>query len=197
MTVMGLDFSLNGTGLALWEGETLVEWALFTRTKKLAEKFSQVILIPEFDLQKDKLFWVCNRIKQFIVDHPNIKFANLEQQIGGGGIFSWVDGYGALKYICYELDIPVITTSPTANKSYAGDGRADKNMMEEFLLREYQIDLKEVGKEANNIADACWLSVIGQHFYSRYHLNEVVMVSKKRGTILEKLAIKHKYVEKK
>ena len=196
MTVLGCDFSLNGSGLALWNGGVLEEWALFSRTKKLADKFSQVILIPDFDLQKDKLFWVCNRIKQFIIDHPEIKFVNLEQQIGGGGIFSWVDGYGALKYICYELDIPLITTSPTANKSYAGDGRADKNMMEEFLLKEYKIDLSEIGKEANNVVDAAHLAIIGQHFYSRYHLNDIVMVSKKRGTILEKLAIKHKYVEK-
>ena len=50
-------------------------------------------------------------------------------------------------------------------KKYAGNGKADQQMMDFFLKKDYGFDFDEIGKLANNIVDASWMAILGYSFY--------------------------------
>ena len=62
--------------------------------------------------------------------------------------------------------------SPTMIKKYAGNGKADKNMMSFFLKNDYGFDLDYLGKLANNIVDASWMAILGYKYY-KIHIEKI------------------------
>ena len=162
MKVLGIDFSLNGTGLALYDGKNIIFKKVFTTVKKDEEKDPEVfIFIPK---TKDTMGKI-DEVAQIVVDCTDYDYVCMEDHIGR--YFNWMDGYGVIKYLLRQKKKPYIMVSPTMVKKFAGNGKADKNMMSFFLKNDFGFDFDSIGKLANNIVDASWMAILGNH-YLRY-----------------------------
>lgn len=178
--VLGVDFSLNGTGLAVYNENVGIDSASVFSLKE--SEFSEIITIPKFSEQPDKLDWVCNSI----LEHTQgIDFICMEEHIGS--YYSWMDGYAILKYFFRKQSIPYITISPTSLKKFVISGKADKNQMSYALRTEFSKDFDYLGECADNIVDASWLAIIGMFYYRRYFLQHRFNLSKEKSEVLEKI----------
>lgn len=181
MNVLGIDYSLNGTGLSIYDNKIVFK-KVFTSTKKHFEQNEEVfILSPKFDTMEQKLDWVCDAI----INCTCYDFVCMEDHIGS--YYNWMDGYAIIKHYLRKINIPYICISPTQLKKYAGTGNANKQNMAELLLAEYGIDLDYLGPSANNIVDATWLSIVGVDYYNKFILEQPIHITEQRLTILNKL----------
>ena len=163
MKVLGIDFSLNGTGLSLFDGKEVIFKKVFTSIKKNYEEDKETfILSPKFNTTGEKLDWVSEQI----VNCTDYDFVLMEDHIGS--YYDWMDGYGIIKHLLRQKSKPYVMASPTMVKKYAGNGKADKEMMSFFLKNDYSIDLDYIGKLANNIVDATWMAIMGYSYYKIY-----------------------------
>lgn len=195
MRVLGIDFSLNGTGLAIYEKGTFPTVKVFTTNKKVNSNIPDyTIFIPEFDKQEEKLDFVCEAIDNFITSNK-INFICLEEHTGSN--YSWMDGYAICKYLMRKRNIPYITISPTSLKKYAGTGKADKTQMSYFLRRDYGVDFDYLGDCANNIVDACWLSIVGTNYNRLFLQNKKIKLDRAREEVLKNLDKKYNKKSKK
>lgn len=182
MKVLGIDYSLNGTGLSIYDGKQVTFKKVFTTVKKNYENDKEVfILSPKFKNKEDKIDWVCENI----INCTKYDFVCMEDHIGS--YYDWMDGYGIIKHYLRKNNIPYLMVSPTQLKKYAGSGKADKSQMSYFLKQDYQIDLDYIGDLANNIVDATWLSIVGLNFYKSFVNKEDVTINQERLKILQKL----------
>lgn len=181
MNVLGIDYSLNGTGLSIYNNEIVFK-KVFTSTKKHFEQNEEVfILSPKFETMEQKLDWVCNTI----INCTCYDFVCMEDHIGS--YYNWMDGYAIIKHYLRKINIPYICISPTQLKKYAGTGSATKQTMSELLFKEYNIDLDYLGPSANNIVDATWLSIVGLAYYDKFIENKDISLTTERLQILTKL----------
>lgn len=193
MKVLGIDFSLNGTGLYLIDTEGEDGFKFFSLDKKLFNKYPEDCIFIDADSfknQMDKVDWVCHQIYNYLT---KADFVMLEQQIGLS--FAWADGYAIIKYFCRRLKIPCFTIAPTSCKKFAGSGKADKTQMSFFLRQEKGLDFDYLGDVANNVVDACWLAQVGEAIYKTIHGQPVNLTKERQETVI-KLLIKHGYKEK-
>lgn len=182
MNVLGIDYSLNGTGLSIYDGNKILFKKVFTSTKKLYEDNKEIfILSPKFQNKEEKIDWVCD----YIVNCTKYDFVCMEDHIGS--YYDWMDGYAIIKHYLRKNKTPYITVSPTQLKKYAGSGKADKTQMSYYLRTEYGIDLDYLGDAANNIVDATWLSIVGLNYYNKYKDNKKIKENEARLKILDKI----------
>lgn len=182
MKVLGIDFSLNGTGLSIFDGSNLSFKKVFTTVKKNFEAYKDIfILSPKFNNTPEKLDWVCDEI----INCTDYDFVCMEDHIGA--YYEWMDGYAIIKHYLRKNKKPYIMISPTQLKKYAGTGKADKDKMTSILKDEYGIDIDYIGSLANNIVDATWLSIVGLNYYKKFILKESISLDKERDNILLKL----------
>ena len=180
MRVLGIDYSLNGTGLSVYDGSAIVFKKVFTKIKKLFNQDKEnFILLPNMNTVEEKIDWVVDQI----INCTDYDFVCMEDHIGS--YFNWMDGYGILKYLLRRKNIPYIMISPTQLKKYAGTGKADKEMMSTLLKQNYGFDLDYIGKLANNIVDATWLSIVGYDYYNLFIKKTPTQSDKTRVEILE------------
>lgn len=190
MNILGIDFSLNGTGLAIFNGSDVTFSKVFS-LKPNNEYPDYIIEIPEFTNWTDKLDWVCEKI----LSTENVDFICMEEHTGVN--YEWMDGYAIIKYLLRKKNLPYITLAPTSLKKYAGTGKADKVQMSYFLRKEYNIDFDFLGDVANNIVDACWLAIVGTEFYKKYIDRINSNLPQHRTDVLFKIAQHYGYEEKK
>ena len=108
MKVLGIDFSLNGTGLALYDGKNIIFKKVFTTVKKDEEKDPEVfIFIPK---TKDTMGKI-DEVAQIIVDCTDYDYVCMEDHIGR--YYNWMDGYGVIKYLLRQKKKPYVMVSPT------------------------------------------------------------------------------------
>ena len=184
MKVLGIDYSLNGTGLSVYDGESIIYKKVFT-TKKSNDK-DIFIEIPKFDHMYQKLDWVC----ETIIKSTEYDLVCMEDHIGR--YYDWMDGYAIIKHYLRSNNIPYICVAPAQLKKYAGSGKADKTQMSYYLRTEYGFDLDYLGDLANNIVDASWLAILGFNYFKKYNSNKSITVTKERSEILSKIAKKQK-----
>ena len=178
--ILGVDFSLNGTGLAVYKENYGIESVNVYSIKKL--DFPEAVIIPKITEQSDKLDWVCNNI----LEHAQgIDFICMEEHTGS--YYSWMDGYAILKHLFRKQSIPYITISPTSLKKFVISGKADKNQMSYMLRKDFNKDFDYLGECADNIVDASWLAIVGTYYYRRYLLHEKFNLSKEKSEVLEKI----------
>lgn len=189
MRVLGIDFSLNGTGLAIYDTGKFPVVKVFTTEKKVTESIGDIsIFIPSFENQEEKLDYVCETIENFI-KNEKLDFICMEEHTASN--YSWMDGYAILKYKIRKLGIPYITIAPTSLKKYAGTGKADKTQMSYYLRRDYGVDFDYLGDCANNIVDACWLSIVGTNYNRIYIQSKKIKLEKCREEVLKNLNKKY------
>lgn len=190
MKVLGIDYSLNGTGLSLYDGEDIIFKKVFTVTKKHeTEDPETFIFVPKMEDTMAKIDIVC----QNIVNCTEYDFVCMEDHIGR--YYNWMDGYGIIKHLLRQKKKPYLMVSPTMVKKYAGNGKADKNMMSHFLKCDYNLDFDYIGKLANNIVDASWMAILGYNFYQKHVAKKKWNDTPARTKILQTLAKKNKFEE--
>ena len=164
MKVLGIDYSLNGTGLSIYNGKEIILKKVFTMAKKDEDNNGEVfIYVPKMDNPMEKIDIVASKIVEVA---KQADFICMEDHIGR--YYNWMDGYGVIKYLLRQNKLPYLMASPTMIKKYAGNGKADKNMMSFFLKNDYSFDLDYLGKLANNIVDASWMAILGYKYYKIY-----------------------------
>lgn len=191
LKVLGIDYSLNGTGLSVYDGKDIIFKKVFTVTKKHQDENPDIfIYVPKMEDTMAKIDIVCEKI----VNCTDYNFVCMEDHIGR--YYNWMDGYGVCKHLLRKANKPYLMASPTMIKKYAGNGKADKNMMSYFLQKDYGFDFDYIGKLANNIVDASWMAILGYNFY-KIHVekNKKVWDTPARTKILKTLASKNKFEE--
>lgn len=159
MKVLGIDFSLNGTGLAVFDGKEITFKKVFSTVKK-HDGLEEYIYVPKMDSQMEKI----DIVAPLIVDCTDYDYVCMEDHIGR--YFNWMDGYGVIKYLLRRKNKPYVMVSPTMVKKYAGDGKADKKLMDYFLKKDYGFDFDYIGSLANNIVDASWMAILGYKYHT-------------------------------
>ena len=188
LKVLGIDYSLNGTGLSVYDGENVIFKKVFTVVKKHEEQDPDTfIFVPKMEDTMAKIDIVCEKI----VSCTDYDFVLMEDHIGR--YFNWMDGYGVCKYLLRKIPKPYLMASPTMIKKYAGNGKADKDMMSYFLKDNYGFDFDDIGKLANNIVDATWMAILGWKFHKIYiDKDKNITDTPNRLKILKTLADKNK-----
>ena len=182
MKVLGIDYSLNGTGLALYDGVNVLEKKVFTTIKKDVDKDPNIfIYVPKMSNPMEKI----DIIVDLIVNCMGYDYVCMEDHIGR--YYNWMDGYGILKYLLRKKKKPYIMVSPTMVKKYAGNGKADKSMMSYFLINDYGFDFDYLGKLANNIVDATWMAILGYKYHTIMLENQKPYETPSRYKILKTL----------
>lgn len=189
LKVLGIDFSLNGTGLSLYDGKDVLLKKMFTVTKKHeTEDPENFIFVPKMDNPMEKIDIVAKKIAEIA---KKADFCLMEDHIGT--YYNWMDGYGVVKYLLRQQNSKYVMASPTMIKKYAGNGSANKDMMSYFLKNDYGFDFDNLGKLANNIVDATWMAIIGYKYYKIFiEKDKSVLDSTNRMKILKTLASKNK-----
>ena len=188
MKVLGIDYSLNGTGLAIYNGKDIVLKKVFSTTKKDEDNNPEVfIYVPKMKDTMSKI----DTVAEIIVSYADVDFICMEDHIGR--YYNWMDGYGVIKYLLRKKGTAYLMASPTMIKKYAGNGKADKNMMSFFLKNDYGFDFDYLGKLANNIVDASWMAILGYKYY-KIHVEQDKKITDTpaRYKILKSLADKEK-----
>lgn len=182
MKILGIDYSLNGTGLSIYNGTNIIFKKVFTDVKKNYESDKNTfILSPKFSNYEEKIDWVVDQI----INCSKYDFVCMEDHIGS--YYNWMDGYGIIKHYLRKNKTPYLMISPTQLKKYAGSGKADKDKMSYYLKLQYNFDFDYIGKLANNIVDASWLAIVGYNYYEKFVRNKKIKVSPERLQILYKL----------
>lgn len=148
MKSLGIDLSINGTGLCLIEDSKKPRYWLITSkdTKKNREfnhKRIQVIIYDKVLNEKNddytakethlttNIYSIVNIIKK-IVKKTKPDIAIIEGiSYGSSGDISGLSGLNyTVRYILQELNVSIRIVSPTSNKKFAtGNGAADKELM--------------------------------------------------------------------
>lgn len=184
MKILGIDFSLNGTGLSVYDGKKVTFKKVFTSVKKNYQNNEEdFILSPKFESTGQKLDWVVKTI----IDCTKYDMVCMEDHIGS--YYDWMDGYGIIKHYLRLNKIPYLMISPTSLKKFAGTGHATKEDMINLLKDQYGFDFSYIGPLSNNIVDATWLAIVGYLYYKKYILKKSIKESKDREKILEKLIL--------
>ena len=189
--ILGIDYSLSGTGLAGITDSKLDFYKVFTSKKQIIKDYPEHATLAYHDgTQEERIDSTCKDIIECGYDY---NFVCMEEHTGVN--YSWMDGYAIIKYLLRQKGIPYITISPTSLKKYAGAGRADKDAMTRMLQEEYGYDFSELEKSANNVVDATWLALVGKAYYRRYVLGENTKPVKCRHEVLLRLKKNNKYFE--
>lgn len=179
MKVLGIDYSLNGTGLVVYNGKKIVFHKVFSTLKK-HQNLKHFIFVPKMSDTMHKI----DIISDLIINCTKYDYVCMEDHIGR--YYDWMDGYGIIKYLLRQNKKPYLMVSPTMVKKYAGNGKADKNMMSYFLKKDYQFDFDYLGPLSNNIVDAAWMAILGYNYINHK------IDTPARNIILQKLRDKEK-----
>jgi len=189
MKIFGIDYSLNGTGLSIYDGVSIIFKKVFTNVAKNYESDKNTfILSPKFKSNEEKIDWVVDTI----INCHSYDFVCMEDHIGA--YYDWMDGYAIIKHYLRKKNIPYLMIAPCQLKKYAGDGKADKNKMTEYLNIQYGFNFDEAGKLANNIVDATWLTIVGHDYYRKFIQKDNFNLTPERLKILWKLHEKQEKV---
>lgn len=161
LKVLGIDYSLNGTGLALYDGKEIIFKKVFSMVQK-HDGLEEYIYVPKMEDTMAKIDIVAHNI----INCTDYDYVLMEDHIGR--YYNWMDGYGIIKYLLRQNNKPYIMASPTMIKKYAGNGGADKKLMDYYLKRDYDFDFSYIGKLANNIVDASWMAIMGWKLHKIY-----------------------------
>lgn len=182
MRILGIDYSLNGTGLSIYNGKEVIFKKVFTSIKKnYDQNNTDFILSPKFNNTYDKIDWVVDQI----INCSNYDFVCMEDHIGC--YYDWMDGYAIIKHYLRKNSVPYIMISPTMLKKYAGNGKATKDDMIFMLKNQYKFDFDYIGPLANNIVDATWLAIVGYKYYKKFIQKQEIQERQDIELILLKL----------
>jgi hypothetical protein len=155
MAIAGIDYSLCGPCVCVFDGETQDVFGIhrcsfyyLTTVKKNARVFDGIIYGEMFDDYNHE----CQRyetISDWAVDKVlgcnQVGLEGYAYGASGRAIFQIAENCGLLKYKLYQQGKPIEVISPTAVKKFAtGKGNASKEMMVKSFGEKTGIDLKKL-----------------------------------------------------
>jgi Holliday junction resolvasome RuvABC endonuclease subunit len=156
--VLGVDPSLNGSGLTLMRNGEVQDYFFFTSVKKIAEasegrgQYNKEVGMPRLD----KLFNFFN----FLLETTKPDYAGIEGYAYGAKSNSTfeIGGMGEMfRLLLYRAGIPYRDYEPSKVKKFACEsGNAEKSQM---VLQAYKsgFDVAPYGKSGEDLADAFWI----------------------------------------
>ena len=184
MLVAGIDYSLNGPCICVYQGDgdfTFKQCSFYflTNTKSLAQVFSYRFygeLFNEFNHECQRY----NSISDWAVDKvTGCDFVGLEGYAygaSGRATFQIAENCGLLKYKLWEAGIAVDVIPPTkVKKDATGKGNADKRKMVDAFMLDTGIDLQKlitpkranIGSPVSDIADAFYICKAATEAYAK------------------------------
>lgn len=149
VTILGIDASLTGTGLAIIQNNRLITATLKNKLKGV-ERLLFII---------DEITQVILTYKPDIIMLENYAFARANQahQIGELG--------GLIRCLCSSVDGDFYTVAPQALKKYlTGKGNTKKELMGKEIFKRHQIDL-----DSGDEVDAAVLALVGLRLAGDMH----------------------------
>ncbi len=151
MLIAGIDYSLNGPAVCVFNGESFAynkcNFYFLTDTQKYSKTFLTNIHGESFqDYDGD-----CERYDT--ISDWVMRVCSGGEQVGlegyaysaTGRVFNIAENTGILKYKLYQQSIPVEVIEPTQVKKYAtGKGNADKELMVKTFFMDTGLDLQTI-----------------------------------------------------
>lgn len=172
MLIAGIDYSLNGPSICLFNGEQfsydLCTFYFLTDIKKYTEKPYGNIFGERFidwNHEMERYGSIADWAIEILMgcDAVGIEGYAYSAQ---GRVFHIAENTGVLKYKMYQLGLPVTVFTPSEIKKYAtGKGNADKPMMYESFLEETSMPIKQmicpekkdIGNPVSDIVDSYFI----------------------------------------
>lgn len=173
MIIAGIDYSLNGPAICVFNGNNhfvfeKCEFYFLTNTKKYANTFFKNIhgrVFDEYEEECERYDTISDWVMRIITGCDQIALEDYAYN-AQGRVFHIAENTGILKYKCYEASIPLEVFSPSHIKKLAtGKGNADKSQMYESFMQETQIPLqsiitpnkKDIGNPVSDIVDSYYV----------------------------------------
>lgn len=146
--MIGIDPSLNGTGIAFYDifGDVI--------TKRITvKKFRGV----------HRLRYVRDKVKEYIKGRDVAVYEDYAFSAKGQAVFQTAELGGVLKTLCYEEGVDVLLVPPSVLKLFiTGKGNANKDVMAAAVLEKYGASL-----DSDDEVDAYALLKLGTVFYDK------------------------------
>jgi hypothetical protein len=172
MLIAGIDYSLNGPSICLFNGTEFsydaCTFYFLTDTKKYTEKpygniFGERFIDWNHEMERYESIadWALEVV--FGCDAVALEGYAYSAQ---GRVFHIAENTGVLKYKMYQIGLPVTVFTPSEVKKYAsGKGNADKTMMYSSFVKETKIELKsiicpdkkDIGSPVSDIVDSYFI----------------------------------------
>lgn len=155
-----LDPSLNGSALAFFKDNELIDYYFFTSTQKFKDDKHAILLPKLFDDDIHRLITIKRLLVEKIFNYKIDYFAIEGYADSKSGKESKVFTIGGfiegIKEKVYEVGIPMRIYEPTRIKKFiTGNGNASKSDMAVCCLKKYNQDFTYYGREiAENLVDA-------------------------------------------
>jgi Holliday junction resolvasome RuvABC endonuclease subunit len=175
MKVIGLDLSINSTGVCINNNGKYKYYIICSKmTKKMKEFDNKYIKLIEYNKQSvegeysekeliktNNIYNIIGELKSIIKKEKPDECRIEGISYGSVGSAALVDLSGLnfmVRQMLIDLKIPFKIISPTSNKKFAvGNGQADKDIIIDSWLR-LQPHLKGIDIKVDDIADAYFLS---------------------------------------
>lgn len=181
MNFIAIDLSLNSTGIAFFQDNSLSSTELRVITSKIKPKAGNLTIIPlehstdiddtgknktradrgtyweittRYDEISRKIVDVCKRLRN---EHgvDMVMFEGLSFGSSGNSIFDIGRATGITQYRLYKEGFQFETIPPTVvKKLVTGKGNSPKNIVALKVYKLYNLDLSEYGKCAEDLYDA-------------------------------------------
>jgi Holliday junction resolvasome RuvABC endonuclease subunit len=154
---IGIDPSLNGTGIVVMENFKVLDYFFFTNIINNS-KTKHAILNRETGIERLYIIqqWFYEFLNNYQPDYAAIE--NYAFGAKGNSVFQ-IGGLGeALRLCLYSSGIPYKEYEPARVKKYAiGKGNAEKSEMVVAALKD-GFDVSQYGKNGEDLADAYWIA---------------------------------------
>lgn len=192
MLIAGIDYSLNGPSVCVFDGETFsydkCTFYFLTDIKKYTEKTYGNIFGERFiDWNQDMERYesIADWALEIVMGCEAVGLEGYAYS-AQGRVFNIAENTGVLKYKMYQLGIPITVFTPSEVKKYAsGKGNADKTLMYSSFVKETGKDIKklicpdkkDIGNPVSDIVDSYYICKL---MFDRYSQEQRQIAKKKK-----------------
>lgn len=173
MIIAGIDYSLNGPAICVFEGTKYFvfekcQFYYLTDIKKYANTFFKNIhgtLFEDYTQECERYDSISDWVMKTVMGCSQIALEGYAYS-AQGRVFHIAENTGILKYKLYEASMPLEIIQPSQVKKFAtGKGNADKTQMYEAFLKETGVPLqgiitpnkKDIGNPVSDIIDSYYI----------------------------------------
>lgn len=176
MAIAGIDYSLRGPCICIFNGHALDNWSInrcsfyfLTTIKKHACVYNQNIfgeMFDDWDHDCERYESIADWAVDKVIGCEQIALEGYAYSATGQAIFQIAENCGLLKYKLYQTGKPLEIITPSMVKKYAtGKGNCNKDAMVKQFKLETGVDLqrlitpdrKELSSPVTDIADSYFI----------------------------------------
>jgi Holliday junction resolvasome RuvABC endonuclease subunit len=153
MAYAGIDLSLTSPAMCIFHGNTefTIEKCTFSYLADIPKRIINTPQIsgkifPSYTTQYERYENISTWIISTLLENKITKIYLEDYSYGSTGrVFHIAENTGVLKYLLWKNDIEINTVPPTVVKKTAtGKGNANKEMMQEFFIKETGLNIKNM-----------------------------------------------------